>query len=191
MASQYKIDTSKTVGYIKDFSKKQLPFAAAGALNDLAFKAREAVIKAMPSIFILRTPFLTKGIVVNKATKKDLKAEVMSRDSLLYKQEYGGELKASEHRIAIPRQVRTNIRQKVPRSKFPGPMLQKKGVFEGKWSIFQVMRGQATKILYALVDRVRIKPRFGMGDIVKKTIKAEAPGAFIKSIDHAERTAKR
>lgn len=55
---------------------RQLPFAAATALNATAFDAREAVIKEKAAVFDRPTPFILKGTLVRKATKANLVAEV-------------------------------------------------------------------------------------------------------------------
>jgi hypothetical protein len=55
---------------------RQLPFAAATALNATAFDARAAVVKEKSSVFDRPTPFIQKGTLVRKATKTNLVAEV-------------------------------------------------------------------------------------------------------------------
>ena len=64
------------------FGGKQLPFATAQALNDSARAARDAVNKAMPSVFDRPTPFTDNAAVAPKelaATKDRLAATVTLR----------------------------------------------------------------------------------------------------------------
>ena len=61
---------------LSEVVRKQLPFATAMALNDVAFEARKAAVKAL-SVFTLRGKFLENQVRVSeKATKAKLASAV-------------------------------------------------------------------------------------------------------------------
>lgn len=55
---------------------KQAKFAAMKALNNVAFKARDNLIKNYNASFKVRNKSLPKAVAVKKATKENLQAEV-------------------------------------------------------------------------------------------------------------------
>lgn len=65
------------LGDLYEGMAKQVPFAAAGALNDTAFDARRALqTEILPENLTLRNNFTARSIAVNKAKKTNLVAEV-------------------------------------------------------------------------------------------------------------------
>ena len=53
---------------------KQAKYAASVALNNVAFKARENLIKEYNKSFVVRNSNLPRAVSVKKATKENLKA---------------------------------------------------------------------------------------------------------------------
>ena len=69
-------DLKKLKKSLNRIQKKQIPFALSGAINDLAFKSRPAEQNVMRQMIDRPTPFTQKGILVEKANKRTLKARV-------------------------------------------------------------------------------------------------------------------
>ena len=62
---------------LTDVERNQLPFAMASMLNSTAFGARKAVQGQMRGDFDRPTRYALRGVVVEKATKRDLRAKVV------------------------------------------------------------------------------------------------------------------
>jgi hypothetical protein len=80
--------------YLTSIQKKQIPFAAKGALDATAFDVQRAEKKAMQEQIDRPTPFTLSGVRVSKATKQALTAEVFiekKRLSFISKLVHGGE----------------------------------------------------------------------------------------------------
>lgn len=60
---------------------RQIPFAMSVALNDVAWKARDALRGSLPAHFTLRNAFTLSGITVEKGTKATLDAKVGELDT--------------------------------------------------------------------------------------------------------------
>jgi hypothetical protein len=73
-----KIDTEAAEKALAAYAK-QIPFATATALNDLAFQAQRAENAAMSTVFKHPRPFTARSVQVNRATKTDLGATVFVR----------------------------------------------------------------------------------------------------------------
>jgi hypothetical protein len=69
--------------------QKQIPFAAAGALNDTMYRSRIALIEEMGRVFDRPTPYVTRSLRYRKASKSDLAFE-------LWSEEFGGSMPPAE-----------------------------------------------------------------------------------------------
>lgn len=65
---------------LNDFSKRQIPFAVAEALNDTAKDAQAALVHEINDSFDRPTPYTLSSIYVRRATKDNLKAQVGIKD---------------------------------------------------------------------------------------------------------------
>lgn len=190
-----KLDLAKKrLGKLK---RKQLPFAEALALTQTAADAQKAVRKTLPKRFTIRSPWLARGIRTVKATKKRLFSKVFSRDSFMFDQEHGGTRTPRGQTFAIPRGIRRNKRSPVTRAQRPGVILNKPNVFIGKTrtnkpAVFRRVgkMGRLTLLFFLHVGPVKIKPRFGMADTVRKTAKKNWKKNFGKAFARAIRTAR-
>jgi hypothetical protein len=111
---------------------QQLPYAASRALNRTALDIQRQVRDAMPTRFKLRQrAFILGGIRVKFADKRNLQAEVYSRDDFMGLQEHGGTKLPFGNFIAIPttlvrRTPMDNIR-KADRPKALGDKAERRG----------------------------------------------------------------
>lgn len=80
MAATIKLDIRKATAALSDM-QKQIPFAVATAINDVAFSVMRAENEAMSSLFDDPRPFTQKSSQVVKATKSSLSAEVSLRQA--------------------------------------------------------------------------------------------------------------
>lgn len=79
MQINVKIDISSTMRQL-DLAQKQARFALAGAMNDTAFKVRDAVKGEMEQRFDRPTPYILRSIQVTKrASRDDLRAVIEPR----------------------------------------------------------------------------------------------------------------
>ncbi len=197
------IGLKKFLKFMDKLALSQLPFATSNALNTTAFGAQGIVRKDMPNKFILRNNFVVRGILVKKSTKRTLSAAVFSRDNFMLGQETGGERKAFRNRLAVPDQVRTNIRRRITKAKRPRNITKKPKVFLMKHSIVQRKGGKKIrrassgssfeskyKILYRLRRSVTLKPRFDMRGTVDRAVVRIFPGAFKAAYIRAIKSAK-
>ncbi|MEO5335214.1 MAG: hypothetical protein H7839_24650, partial [Magnetococcus sp. YQC-5] len=69
---------------------KQIQFASALTLTNLAKDAQAEVRRELPQRFTIRTNWISKGIQIRSASKNDLKATVLVLDQFMAIQETGG-----------------------------------------------------------------------------------------------------
>ncbi len=74
-----KVDTSAVKRMLTDLQRKQLPFAAATALNDVAFQVRTVELLQVRNTFENPRPFTANSVQVNKARKNALSAMIFIR----------------------------------------------------------------------------------------------------------------
>lgn len=85
---------------------RAVPYAAKGALNDMAFAVREEWVRQLQGTFTLRNKWTEKGLRVDKAQGRDLgtmQSVVGSlRDYMKDREEGSTEQKRGKHGVAIP-----------------------------------------------------------------------------------------
>lgn len=115
MKVDFKIDASKLTSITKGELAKQARFASAQTLTQAAFDSRARVQRYLPIWLHLKTRFLQRSLVVNRATPKKLKAVVgfLPRASIMPWLETGGWRRPHNTRgnraIAIPVDVRNKM----------------------------------------------------------------------------------
>ena len=187
-----------------DIERKQLPFALAGALNDVAFAIRiEEVDHAGHQAFDLRDPrFLRAAIVVDKARKADPVALVYDRlkssDLALHA---SGKVKYpfDGHRVAVPTKHILPKRgaRGVPKAWRPKRVMRKPRVFVKQWKGHEYIWRRRTKKrypiepLYLLVPHARMKARFPFYEAASKKFHSDFQAAFNRRFEAALRTARR
>ena len=69
-------ETKRLSAHLNNIQRKQIPFAAKNALNDVAFDARSYLKKALPRRLDRPTPAMISSVRVKKSNKRDLTAIV-------------------------------------------------------------------------------------------------------------------
>lgn len=125
----------RDVGRYLDLSHKQVRYAAARALTDMAQFSQAQVVSEMPGRFTMRRKWITKGIRISRATRKELRAEVFSIDRYMGRQEGGGDkTPVSGRHVAVPGPVlrpggASKDARKIPLGEWPKASLTKERTF--------------------------------------------------------------
>ena len=109
---------------------KDIPFAMALALNELANGARDRVKSELPKKFTIRNTWTVMGIRTKRAEKRDypnVHSLVGSVDKYMEVHDEGGDKQKGQKAFSFPYAVRKNYRSLVKRNKWPGPLLGGEG----------------------------------------------------------------
>jgi hypothetical protein len=142
---------------------QQIPFAMSTALNMTAYDARDQLREDLPHYFTIRSKWVSKGIVVTRANKNTLTAEVGSRDAFMKRQAHGGIKTALDAgSIAIPKAIRRHKGQKTTQSRWPGRLFAKGNHFlmelkSGDQGVFRVYKRKPPKLMYVLQKTVKVQ----------------------------------
>lgn len=189
------VDAKAVIAAVKGVRDDQIPFATALALTRTAQDVQSEIRRQLPQRFVIRNNWVAKGIVISKATKRQLYAIVRSRDDFMVRQETGG-TKTGSGSIAVPQAVRRNKRDIVTPGNRPAALKGKKRVFKatirGTYGLWERKGKKRTpiKLLYSLRPSVPIKPRFGFADTAEKTAQARFERHFALAFEQAVRTAR-
>ena len=184
---------------LKHAQRKQVPFAVAGALTATAFDAQRAIKANLAKKFTLRNRFTLSGVRVKKANKRTLMARVYFTPQTaryMARQEFGATITPSGNSIAVPMGVRKDSSKRVTPAKRPRRILERADTFrvvgrpEIPDGIYQRKKNGRLKMLYALENRVRIRPRFGFEKTVAGVAKNKIRGHFKRSQSRALATAR-
>ena len=137
--------------------EKQSKFALAKTLTGAAWDSRKAIQANLPKWVTLRTPFLSRSVYVNRATKTNLEARVGfgERASWAERLEKGGIRRPRVGRkLAIPQGVRANPNSRIPKRLRPSQLKNRTDVFvktiNGINGIWQILPNNRLKLLYNL-----------------------------------------
>ncbi len=186
---------------------QQLPQATADALSGLAFRAREALSSEMKEKFTLRTPYTLKSLRVKRATKKDWPnpiAYIGSVAPFMGLQTEGGDKVAKNQDVPLgaPINARESKNAAIPHSIWVrNAMKRRKGFFwirakDGRRYLIQRLsnapkgtpmdeRSKFTKALYVLEDKVKIKKRIQLLDVVNESVRRNYKSEFLRAIEYA------
>ncbi|MEO5330368.1 MAG: hypothetical protein H7829_19250 [Magnetococcus sp. THC-1_WYH] len=182
-------------------AERQILFASALALTNTAKDGRDEARRELPQRFTIRTGWVAKGIQVRAANKANLKATVMVLDQFMALQETGGS-KTSPFgdSLGIPIGAHPTPTSVTRPGNFPGAMLKRKGYFiapvrkgsstKGVWRRTGKDRRARMKLMYAFSRQVRIKPRFGFNETVRKVASEQFPKRFAEALEKALATAR-
>jgi len=184
------INVKKVLKQLDNLTKKQVPYATANALNDLAFKSREKIISEMPNKFIIRNKWVLNGVLIDRATKKNLVALIYHRASFMAKQEYGGIRKPRGQFLAVPIDIRSDKRKRITEAMKPKAILKKKDVFATKRAIVKRSGKKKRIVLYSFKKQVVIKPRWDFYNTVWKVCTQYGVSSFVKAMNKAIAGAK-
>jgi hypothetical protein len=174
----FSAETIHASAFLSRVSERHVPFAASRALNSTAFSARDAVRQDMPHRFIIRRPWILRGIGVETSTKSELSASVFSRDKFMAEQEYGG-IRNGTQSIPVGRMAQIYSSRVIPKAQRPAALMQKKNIFYLAGSLFE-RRSSGIQSLYIFRKRVKIAPRFGMSETVRSVALRMFEAQFIQ-----------
>ena len=192
------MDVRDVTRWVAKVHKKQIPFAASQALNDTAFQARTDVMDAMAKYLDRPTPWTKRGIRVNRASKRTLRAEVLILDNrwkYLKYQTKGGTRQPNNKAIAVPVEQRRNKYGNMTRGAV-AKLLAKPNVFSGQVNgvpgIYQRVGGRnpRTKLLVYWVPVVEYEARFPFQKIVQQSVKKNFKKNFDRRLAAAIRSAR-
>ena len=156
-------------------AKKQIPFAIAKTLTNLAQKSQAEVRKNIREKFFIRKKSggFESSIRIKPATKTNLTAEVYTMAAFAALQQTGGIKKAKDGRLAIPSYQSINQVKKRSDSNSPSTYLAG-DAFKMKTKTGQEViarrSGGELKILYFLHKSAKIDKKLDMIEITTKTV---------------------
>lgn len=179
----------------------QIPFATALTLTRIAQDAQLEVRRELGRRFFIRNTWVERGILFSPARKDTLVATVFSRDDFMVLQETGGTKTPRGKSVAVPGDVRTNKRGIITQANRPRALLAKKNTFRAKIGgvdgIWQRLgkrtakrTGRALKLLFIFTSAVRIPPRFGFAETVRRVVRQRFPRQWALAVERAVKTAR-
>jgi hypothetical protein len=175
---------------------KQIPFAMSTALNMTAYDARDQLREDLPHYFTIRSRWVSKGIVVTRANKKTLTAEVGSRDAFMERQGHGGiKTGLNAGSIAIPRAIRKTKAQKTTQSRWPGRLIAKGNhivldLKSGDKGVFRIYKRKPPKLMYVLRKTLKVEKNWPFDIQVWIAVKKNWERNQLRAMVKALKTAK-
>jgi hypothetical protein len=199
--------------HLTDASRNQVPFALANTLNRCADEAVTASKKSLPSKFIVRNNWISKGFRTAYARKANLVTTISHLDPFMALQEFGGDkVPLNVKSVAIPVGARPTPSALTPQSKWPGRVGRRFFITKGGETLeFQRsgrkskgkrrkkhldrragprQRDPNVKLMYVFRRSVPIKAKLGLIDTVKTTFNARFAVNFNGFLERAIATAK-
>jgi len=181
--------------------EKQVNFATAKTLTQVAFDSRRKVQAMLRHKLSIKRQFLPRSVVVTKATPKNKEAIVgfLERAHLVELLEEGGtRVPRSSKNIAIPHAAKS-ARGRVTKAKRPDRLLQLPNTFvatingnKGIWQSFKKGGKTGVRLMYDLEPRVRYdRGTITFHKAVDTTARHSFRNRFKKNFWDAVRTAKR
>jgi len=129
-----KVDTKSVTKFLNNIADKQLAYASMNALNNTAFKVKDAEVAALSKHLDRPTPFTQRSYEVVKANKARLTATIQARAiqaGYLKLQVFGGSRSAKGKAIVIPAEVKRNSYGNMTKGAVKS-LLASKTAFSGK-----------------------------------------------------------
>jgi len=155
---------------LPEVSRKQMPYAASRAINEVLFFAQGQVRRELPEHFKIRSSWVAKGIQVKLSDKRTLTGLIFSKDPFMARQELGGDKPRGGPEQAVPFQIRGGYGgdQKTLKSRWPGQLSAKDKVFEVRTDsrvgilLKKTAKGRVkNEVLYVLLGKaVKVKARW-------------------------------
>ena len=177
---------SRGLNRFNEAMRDQLPFATAVALTRTAAQAKDEVIKELPRHFIIRNQFTKRGIMSERAEKRDWphsKATVGSISKYMVVQESGGSKSPTGKAFSIPKGIRASDQRLVPRSKWPGKILPSEASLSGGGRTRGAKSGSRNKpkpFLLREHDGVGVYIRRGKGRKLKRLFRLTRATMHVK-----------
>lgn len=184
---------------------KQVDFAAAQAVNDLARQVAVAEQANIKAVFKKPKPFTVNAVGVKGATKRTLTAVVFVRPiaaKYLAPYEDGGNHELPGRALLNPKNIRldqygqltraTLARLKARSDVFIGPIKTSHGVVNGVWQRTKARRGvrAGLKLLIRFGDALPVQKRLGYGAKARDVVNKGWHAAFERAMARALATAR-
>jgi hypothetical protein len=169
------IEAKITDGFSFGPMEKDARFQVVKALTRTAVDASNTIRDELSDRFVLRRPWVGKGLRVKAAKKSSMESDVSHRDSFMTKQEEGGTERPYGRHFGIPAGIRKNERANIPRSRRPRSILDRSNVFKGDphgrgEGIFQRMGNRKLMLLYLLVEKRTTAPIWHFEDTTVEVV---------------------
>ncbi|MFS2103577.1 hypothetical protein [Ralstonia sp. Ralssp135] len=187
-------------------SSKQLPFAAAQAINVVAKKLQAAEQENMRKVLDKPTPFTLSSVSVKLANKTSQTAMVFVKDiaaAYLLPYEEGGQNKLNSRALIKPVGQKVNQYGNLPRATvkrlasktnvFIGKVKTSVGEVDGVWQRTKAVRGRKAglKLLVKFQDAHEARQRLGYQDLARKLVGASFKRELGAALARAVATAKK
>jgi hypothetical protein len=187
-----KANVDEFVAHLTDTSRTQVPFATSLTLNRCADESVNASKKSLPSKFIVRNNWISKGFRTTYASKTNLVTTISHLDPFMSLQEYGGRKDPlNANSVAVPIGARPTPTALTPQSKWPG-RISRRFIIEKNGLVMEFARsGRKSKgkrrkkhldrragprqrdpnlkLMYVFKKSVPIAPKLGLTDTIKQT----------------------
>lgn len=181
--------------------QKQIPFAAAGAINDTLYQLKGEEAWHAKKQLDRPTPFTLRGFKYTKANKKNLEGVFYIDDiqaKYLGYQIKGGVRRPKRKSVLVPTKImRRNKYGNVPgwRTKF-STLKDREGYFSGEikgvaglWRVYRSKK-RAPKLMIAYEERAVYKPRFDYYAVARKHINVAFRSNLNRTLTKALATAR-
>lgn len=188
---------------MRDFERRQLPFATASALTDTArYDVKPAIERRIDLVFDKPVEFTRRGVAYRWATKNALTSTVLIKDiqrKYLLLEETGGTRIPEKRALVMPVAQTVNSYGNLPKGTVQR-LLARPDVFSGRINavggIWQRTYDKATKqrglkLLIAWEDQAHYKPLFGFYETARASAELNFPRRFEDAFNRALATAKR
>ena len=190
-------DISRTVAFLNDLERRQLPFATASALTDTAKDAQREEERAIERVFDRPTRFTTKAVGVTPARKTRLEARVFIKRiqaDYLALQITGGTRHPRGRAIVLPVRKRVNKFGNIPRNTVKRLLARRdtfSGTVRGVAGIWQRQRGGRLKLMLAYEPQATYRKRYDFPGNVRRTVRRRFQSNFNRRWRIALATARR
>lgn len=189
------IEVSKNIRKLFNLDK-QIIFAAAQSLTEVAKESQTAVIADIEQTFTTRgkwyLPSNKFGIRVKAAKKNDLTSEVKTAADWLALHETGGTKTPQGKHLAVPTDnVRRTKRQIITRSQRPKNLKRSFVIQTASGPVLFQRRGKKKIVaVYDLEPKVKIKKESTVIEPTRRTVQQRFDAIFEKNLAKAVQTAK-
>jgi hypothetical protein len=176
--------------------ERQLPFVYALTLTRVAQDAQKELREQLPNDFTIRSPWVSKGIRVQRATKRKLVAIVGSIDHRMAEQAKGATVRGKQ---AVPVRARKTKRKKTLPSQWPNKLIERRRTMiqdlGGGTKALYTLSGKGArtklKLMYLLLRKVVIPKRWPIAKHVDKAVASNMDRRFREAVTKAVETSRR
>ena len=180
---------------MSSMQKKQIPFAAANAINTTLFELKKEMAKQTVKKLDNPTPFTQRGFLVDKAKKTKLFGLLFAKEEVakyLHYQIEGG-TRSSGKKFAIPTSnAKLNRYGNIPNKKGGVVKGKKQKILKikGMTGVYETHKDRTLKLIVAFKNSATYKAKFPFYIIAKKFTEAKFDKNFAKALTRALKTAR-